>query len=189
MRNNPDRKSDLADVTYGPADKLKLFEESDFVVCALPGTAATENFCGAAEFAAMKKTSIFLSIGRGLAVDEDALAAALISKSIGGAAVDVFKQEPLPKTSDLWKCDNLILTVCIARASARATWPVCAVAQPARAVTSATPPPSRPGRGVALGPGVGVARRRHGRGRGGALQATALLPKVTRRGAGGGGRG
>ena len=65
LRNNPDRKSDLADVTYGPADKLKLFEESDFVVCALPGTAATENFCGAAEFAAMKKTSIFISIGRG----------------------------------------------------------------------------------------------------------------------------
>ena len=53
-----------------PKDKLKLFQESDFIVCALPGTAQTENFCGAAEFAAMKTTGIFISVGRGLAVDE-----------------------------------------------------------------------------------------------------------------------
>lgn len=58
----------------------------------------------------MKPSGVFISIGRGLAVDEDALAAALSSNKIAGAAVDVFKTEPLPETSPLWECENLILT-------------------------------------------------------------------------------
>merc|ERR1712048_602225 len=57
-----------------------------------------------------KKDAVFISIGRGLAVDENALANALLSKHIAGAAVDVFKTEPLPEDSKLWECDNLILT-------------------------------------------------------------------------------
>jgi len=100
----------LADVTYGPDEKLELFRNSDFVVCVLPGTPDTSNFCSINEFAAMKRDAAFISIGRGLAVDEDALANALLSKQIGGAAIDVFKQEPLPKESKLWDCENLILT-------------------------------------------------------------------------------
>ena len=58
----------------------------------------------------MKKSGIFISIGRGLAVDEDALASALAANDIGGAAVDVFKKEPLSTESKLWDCENLILT-------------------------------------------------------------------------------
>jgi len=45
-----------------------------------------------------------------LAVDEDALASALTANDIGGAAVDVFKKEPLSTESKLWDCENLILT-------------------------------------------------------------------------------
>ena len=53
---------------------------------------------------------VFISIGRGLAVDEEALATALENKSIAGAAVDVFKTEPLPQESRLWQCENALIT-------------------------------------------------------------------------------
>ena len=76
----------------------------------LPGTPETYDFCGAAELAAMKRSAIFISLGRGSVVDEDALADALSSGAIAGAALDVFKTEPLPKTSRLWHCQNLLLT-------------------------------------------------------------------------------
>ena len=100
----------LADHVYGIEERARLFAESDFVVCALPGTAETADFCGAAEFGAMKESGVFISIGRGLAVDEAALAEALLAKRIAGAALDVFKVEPLPQESKLWECDNLVLT-------------------------------------------------------------------------------
>ena len=86
--------------TYSPDQRLKLFEESDYVVCSLPGTAATQDFCGAAEFGAMKSTGVFVSLGRGAAVDEDALVDVLQKGQIRGAALDVFKEEPLPPTSE-----------------------------------------------------------------------------------------
>ena len=85
--------------TYAPADRLKLFAEADYVVCSLPGTAATQDFCGAQEFGAMKSTGVFVSLGRGAAVDEAALVDVLETGKIRGAALDVFKEEPLPPTS------------------------------------------------------------------------------------------
>ncbi|KAH8052896.1 phosphoglycerate dehydrogenase [Aureococcus anophagefferens] len=58
--------------TFGVEDKLEVFKRSDFVVCSLPGTQATRDFCGGPEFAAMKNTAVFISLGRG-AADEGAL--------------------------------------------------------------------------------------------------------------------
>ena len=113
LRKNPGNTDciGLADMTYGLDDKLKVFQESDFVVSVLPGTPETLDFCGAAEFQSMKNDAIFISIGRGLVVDEDALAAAVQSGTIAGAALDVFKTEPLPSESKLWACgDDVLLT-------------------------------------------------------------------------------
>ena len=95
--------------TYAPADRLKLFAEADYVVCSLPGTAATQDFCGADEFKAMKSTGVFVSLGRGAAVDEDALVDVLQKGQIRGAALDVFKEEPLPASSLLWSLGDRIL--------------------------------------------------------------------------------
>jgi len=89
---------DTVTVTYAPEDRLKLFAESDYVICFLPGTSATLNFCGAAEFGAMRPNAVFVSLGRGAAVDEDALADALKAGKLRGAALDVFKEEPLSQT-------------------------------------------------------------------------------------------
>merc|ERR1719161_2296010 len=50
-----------ADETLGidnAEERMRLFSESDFVICSLPGTPATKHFCGAKEFAAMKKSSV-----------------------------------------------------------------------------------------------------------------------------------
>ena len=115
LRRNPEKAKDdpepgLVAATYGLADAATLYAQADFVVCSLPGTAATTNFINAAAFAAMKPTSVFISLGRGAAVDEAALHHALTTGQIAGAALDVYKQEPLPAESPLWGCDNVLMT-------------------------------------------------------------------------------
>ena len=106
---------ELCDVMRSSAsdeDKALTFAEADFVISALPGTPETIDFVGAAEFAAMKPSGVFISLGRGLVVDEEALGEALRAGSIAGAALDVFKKEPLPAASQLWGIDpdRLLLT-------------------------------------------------------------------------------
>ena len=103
VRRDPTKEDGgLCDIPL--SDKKELFAQSDFVVCVLPGTPQTLDYCGAEEFAAMKPSAVFISIGRGVCVDEGALAAALQAGKIKGAALDVFKVEPLPETSPLWDC-------------------------------------------------------------------------------------
>ena len=103
VRRDPSKEDGgLCDIPL--ADKRELFASSDFVVCVLPGTPQTLDYCGPEEFAAMKPDGVFISIGRGVCVDEDALAAALQAGAIKGAALDVFKVEPLPESSPLWDC-------------------------------------------------------------------------------------
>ena len=58
----------------------------------------------------MKSSGVFVSIGRGVCVDENALLQVLETKAILGAACDVFAVEPLPQESGLWDCENLVLT-------------------------------------------------------------------------------
>ena len=57
----------------------------------------------------MKSTGVFVSLGRGAAVDEDALVDVLQKGQIRGAALDVFKEEPLPSSSPLWTLGDRIL--------------------------------------------------------------------------------
>lgn len=91
-----------------------LLAQADVVSLHVPELASTKEMMGADQFAKMKSGSIFINAARGTCVDIDALAAALESKHIGGAAIDVFPKEP--KTNDeeflspLRKFDNVILT-------------------------------------------------------------------------------
>lgn len=68
---------------------------------------------------AMKKSAVLINVARGAVVDEAALITALSSKKIAGAALDVFKEEPLPTTSPLWNLDNVIITPHISGNSAK----------------------------------------------------------------------
>lgn len=85
-----------------PAHKKALLEQCDVVVCTLPGTPDTRHFMSSAEFDAMRPGAIFVSLGRGIAVDETALDSALRKGKLVGAALDVFEVEPLPEDSPLW---------------------------------------------------------------------------------------
>ncbi|MFT3762661.1 MAG: phosphoglycerate dehydrogenase [Pseudoxanthomonas sp.] len=96
------------------ADLRELLERSDVVTLHVPETPATKNLFGAAEIAAMKPGAHLINASRGTVVDIDALAAALRSGRVGGAAVDVFPVEPKGNAdefaSPLRGIDNAILT-------------------------------------------------------------------------------
>jgi D-3-phosphoglycerate dehydrogenase len=91
-----------------------LLAESDFVTLHVPETPQTKNMIGAAELAKMKKGACLLNASRGTVVDIDALAAAIKSGHIGGAAVDVYPSEPESNSdgfqSALRGLPNVILT-------------------------------------------------------------------------------
>lgn len=92
----------------------KLLNTSDVVSLHVPETQQTQNMFAAEQFAQMKKGSIFINASRGTVVDIDALADALESGQLNGAAIDVFPVEPKSNNeefqSPLRKFDNVILT-------------------------------------------------------------------------------
>jgi D-2-hydroxyacid dehydrogenase (NADP+) len=83
---------------------------ADYVVAALPNTAKTFQMIGQTTFRAMKDTAVFINVGRGKTVDEQALVRALSEQRIRGAALDVFESEPLPTDSPLWSLPNVIVS-------------------------------------------------------------------------------
>ncbi|HYO71142.1 MAG TPA: NAD(P)-dependent oxidoreductase, partial [Archangium sp.] len=92
----------------------ELLAESDFVTLHVPATTATNNMIGAAEMARMKKGACLINASRGTVVDIPALARALASKHLGGAAVDVYPEEPESNSdgfvTELQGLPNVILT-------------------------------------------------------------------------------
>jgi len=110
-RENPEKgRPDGVRQVYPSTEVDTVLEHSDYVVLAAPTTPATTGLINAARLARMKPDAFLINVGRGPLVDEAALAIALGQKKIGGAALDVFDQEPLPADSPLWGLDNLLLT-------------------------------------------------------------------------------
>lgn len=95
-------------------DFSTLLKTSDVITLHVPETAQTKNMIGEAELALVKQGAILINASRGTVVDIDALAAALQSGKIGGAAIDVFPVEPKSNDeefmSPLRAFDNAILT-------------------------------------------------------------------------------
>jgi (S)-sulfolactate dehydrogenase len=91
-----------------------LMAEADVVTLHVPLTAATRNLIDASRLATMKRDAILINTARGGVVDEAALATALRSGMLGGAALDVFDHEPLGLGSPLAGCPRLLLTPHIA---------------------------------------------------------------------------
>ena len=105
-------------LVLGNSEQIKTMDEllamSDVVSLHVPETPQTKNMIGKAQFAAMKPGAIFINASRGTVVDIDALAAAMASGHLGGAAIDVFPVEPKSNNeefvSPLREFDNVILT-------------------------------------------------------------------------------
>ena len=88
----------------------KVLGTLDHFVILTPLTDATRNIIDAKMLAAMKPTAYLINLARGGIVDEPALIEALQRRRIGGAAIDVFVQEPLPADHPFWGMDNVILS-------------------------------------------------------------------------------
>ena len=95
-------------------DMNTLLSTSDVVTLHVPETPQTKNMIGAAEIGLMKEGTILINASRGTVVDIEALASALETKQLGGAAIDVFPVEPKSNdeefVSPLRQFDNVILT-------------------------------------------------------------------------------
>jgi phosphoglycerate dehydrogenase-like enzyme len=97
-----------AGVRYLSRDEF--FGTADVVSVHLRLSERSRGLVGAAELAAMKPTALLVNTSRGPIVDEPALIAALRSRSIAGAALDVFDTEPLPAGHPLRTLDNVVAT-------------------------------------------------------------------------------
>jgi len=98
------------DRVHPMAELMTVLPELDYLVLLTPYSPATHHMIDAKVFAAMKPTAYLVNLARGGVVDEDALIEALRSKTIAGAALDVFNQEPLPPDNPLWTFPNVIIT-------------------------------------------------------------------------------
>ncbi len=97
-----------------------LVPSADVVSLHVPLLDATRGLFGAERIAKMKKGAVLINTARGGIVDELAVAAALRSGALGGAALDVFETEPLPASPHFAGCPNLILTPHVAGVTAEA---------------------------------------------------------------------
>lgn len=95
----------------------ELLERSDFVICTAPLTSETANKFDEKAFSKMKKDAIFINIGRGAIVDEEALVNALNNNEIGGCGLDVLREEPVRLDHLLLKMQNVVILPHIGSAS------------------------------------------------------------------------
>lgn len=91
-------------------DLADVLPAADVLVSLLPATDATRHAFDAARIDQLPDHAVFVNVGRGATVDEDALVAALREGRLGAAALDVTETEPLPAGSPLWDAPRLVLT-------------------------------------------------------------------------------
>ncbi len=91
-------------------DMADLLVEADVLVLTLPYTDATRHIIGAKAFEKIKKGAVLVNISRGGVLDTTALLSALQSRTLSGAVLDVFEEEPLPANNPLWDMENVIIT-------------------------------------------------------------------------------
>lgn len=97
------------ETVYGGDQSEAVLRQSDFVVLLMPATAETENFVNTARLQAMKPTAWLLNFARGPLVKDDDLIAAVKAKTIAGAVLDVFREEPLPASHPFWKTEGILV--------------------------------------------------------------------------------
>jgi phosphoglycerate dehydrogenase-like enzyme len=95
---------------FGEPTIDEVISESDYVVMCTPLTPGTRGLMSRERLAMMKPTAVFINVGRGQTVDEEALVEALRANRIRGAALDVFESEPLPPEHPLWQLENALIS-------------------------------------------------------------------------------
>jgi phosphoglycerate dehydrogenase-like enzyme len=98
------------DELFTPSALVAMLGQCDAVIAAVPETPETTGLMNREAFTEMPNGAFFCNVGRGSLVDEDALIGALRSGHLGGAALDVASEEPLPSEHPLWDAPNLLLS-------------------------------------------------------------------------------
>lgn len=98
------------DQYFHDSQLLEFATGLDYLVNILPNTPATRRLVSKELLAVLPPTALFINVGRGSAVDETALLAALETEALAGAVLDVFEQEPLPAGHPLWRAPNVFIT-------------------------------------------------------------------------------
>ncbi|MEM7196940.1 MAG: glyoxylate/hydroxypyruvate reductase A [Pseudomonadota bacterium] len=99
---------------HGPAQLEAFLHQSEILVSLLPAHGATYHILNAQTLYALPKGACIINSGRGEAIDDDALLAALHDGQIEGATLDVFHTEPLPQSHPFWQHDKIRITPHIA---------------------------------------------------------------------------
>lgn len=118
MYHNRSRHSDAEEelgALYVSFDTL--LANSDFIICTAPLTEETKDKFDKYAFAKMKKQAIFINIGRGAVVDEEALVAALLDGEIWACGLDVLREEPIDMSHPLLNIKNAVIVPHIGSAS------------------------------------------------------------------------
>lgn len=110
IRRSDANKPDYLDELHFMDELETLLPRADIVALSLPATKLTERIINRKTLGLMKQDAVLINVGRGNAIDTNALCDALESGHILGAALDVTDPEPLPKDHRLWKIKNAIIT-------------------------------------------------------------------------------
>jgi glyoxylate/hydroxypyruvate reductase len=97
-------------ITREPGALDRALPHADLVIAVVPDLPGTRNVFDRRRLATLKSAAILANFGRGSLIDEDALADELESGRLGGAVIDVTREEPLPPDHRFWRTPNLILT-------------------------------------------------------------------------------
>ena len=95
-------------ITFDKIDKV--LPVTDFLYLAVPETEETKGLINKRRLDTLKSTCGIVNIGRQSVIDYEALRIKLKNNELGGAILDVFSHEPIPKNSDFWDVPNLIIT-------------------------------------------------------------------------------
>ena len=110
VRRSPMKPGDPADEMYPPSKLAEVLPRADWLMLTCPLTPETRNLVNADTIRLMKKGARLINVSRGEVIDEAAVIAALQSGQLGGAYIDPFTVEPLPKDSPFWDLPTVIIT-------------------------------------------------------------------------------
>ena len=115
----PKARPDHVERIFGVDELHEMLADVDFFVICAPHTGETDRMIDAEALRAMKRSAVFINIGRGKVVDLAALTRALQKGELAGAGLDVFEEEPLAEGHPLWAMENVMITPHVAADSDR----------------------------------------------------------------------
>ncbi len=110
VKRNRALKPDYLSALYTSEEIDIAISDADAVVLCLPSTHETQHIIDKRRLGLMPSSAILMNVGRGSAIDQDALVEALDNNKLGGAVLDVTVPEPLPNDHPLWSAKNCFIT-------------------------------------------------------------------------------